>query len=195
MRSTTSPPTGSRSSRRRPRTFAALGIACAAAFLAPSAGAGASASAATVTPKTTTFAGRIVSGTGSYAKLRGSVKLVLSSSAGLLRPPGPKPSTYGFTLTLSAPSCAGRAHCVSLHGKIIGGALGLSRIPDVGASYTLEGSGRVGPLGQVTATGTSHSLGFIARGRFPLHLQLRRGAGTLTIDAQGPLTKGFSSPF
>jgi hypothetical protein len=192
MRSTPPPSTRSRSRRACARPLASVALlACTAALLASTGGAG----AATVTPKTTTFTGRIVSGTGSYAKLRGNVRLVLRSSSGVVRPPGPRPSTYGFTLTLSAPSCAGRAHCAQLHGRITGTALGLLRIPDAGTAYTLKGSGSVGPLGQLTATGTSHSLGFIAHGRIPLRLTLRRAAGTLTIDAQGPLANGFSSPF
>ncbi|HEU0318258.1 MAG TPA: hypothetical protein VFR49_13065, partial [Solirubrobacteraceae bacterium] len=176
--------------RRRPPALAAAAVTALAALLAAFAALAGSPAAGAAAGPTTTFTGRIVSGTGRYVHVRGTVRLVLRTSS---RP-------LAFRLTLSAPSCAGGAvpapqRCVALSGTIAGTAVSTRHNPDVGASFALAGHGRVAPLGAVSATGQTGSLGFIARGRFPLSLRLRTSAGSLAITAQGPLVKGFSSPF
>ncbi len=172
--------------RRRPpaRAVAALIALAALTVLAGSPAAGAA------TGPTTTFTGRIVSGTGRYVHLRGTVRLVLRTSSNPL----------AFRLTLRAPTCAGprlpaSQRCVALSGTITGTAVSTRHNPDVGASFALTGHGHVGPLGTVSASGSTGSLGFIARGRFPLRLSLRTSSGSLAVTAQGPLVKGFASPF
>jgi hypothetical protein len=147
---------------------------------------------ATAAAKTTIFSGSIVSGTGSYRHARGAVRVVLHGSS----------TTTGrtFKLTFSGPSCASQtlrapSRCVSLTGTATGKVAQAPVIPDIGAQYALSGSGRVKPLGGVRVTGTTHGLGFIARGRYPLSVTLRNSAGGVTITAAGPLTTGSSSPF
>jgi type 1 fimbria pilin len=150
--------------------------------------------------KTVRFSGRIVSSGGRYAALRGNVRLVMTSSSGT-GSQAPAPTTIAFTVTLSGPAChtqvvKAQHRCVSLHGTLRGDAKAApQRIPDVGREFALGADGRVKPLGKVVATGTTSSLGFVATGRFPLTLQLSGPAGQVTIDAQGPVVKGFSSPF
>ncbi len=170
--------------RRRPPALAAAAVTALAALVALAALPGSPAAGAAAGP-TTTFTGRIVSGTGRYVHLSGTVRLVLRTSS----------SPLAFRLTVSAPSCAGRARCVALTGKIAGTAVSTRHNPDVGASFALAGHGHLAPLGAVSASGETGSLGFVARGRFPLSLRLRTSAGSLAITAQGPLVKGFSSPF
>ncbi|MGI8800929.1 MAG: hypothetical protein ACR2KV_01985 [Solirubrobacteraceae bacterium] len=187
----TSTPMNLRRLRVGRRPLAGTGFACAVAVAAALAG-GVPAGAAT-TVKTTIFTGAIVSGTGHYANYRGAVRLVL-------RAPAATTSRLPFTLTLSGPACSGQAlhaprHCVSLAGKLTGSAFVSMSNPDVGRSFALTALGKITPLGHVSVTGTSHSLGFIAHGRIPLSLHLRSSAGGLTITAQSPQVNGFSSPF
>ncbi|MCA1690574.1 MAG: hypothetical protein LC720_09180 [Actinobacteria bacterium] len=143
-------------------------------------------------PKQTVFTGRIGAATGGYAKLRGSVRIVVRSH--------PASTGAGFTLTLSAASCPTRpvrtrTRCASLSGRVTGTATARPRRPaDVGTTVALTGTGSVSPLGRVFATGTATGPGFIARGRLGLTLSLRTSAGRLTIVAQGPLVPGFTPP-
>lgn len=148
--------------------------------------------------KTVRFSGRIVAASGRYTNLYGTVRLVLRSSGTVSQVPA---STIAFALTLSGPPCktqvikAGR-RCAPLHGTLSGDARAAPlTVPDAGRQFRLGGHGRVAPLGKVTAAGATSSLGFIASGRFPLSLRLTSPAGRVTIDAQGPPVKGFSSPF
>ncbi len=142
--------------------------------------------------KQTRFSGGIVSGTGAYAHLRGTVRLVLRAST----------TTTGraFSLAFSGPSCASQtlpstSRCVVLAGSASGKVAQAPVIPDIGAQYALAGSGRVAVLGRVRVTGMTRGIGFIAHGRFPLTLTLHNSAGGVTIMAQGPVMSGFSSPF
>jgi len=182
--------------RRHLRWPAAVGFAV--CLLLPSA-TSTPVSAAASRVKTTSFTGAIVAGTGRYANLRGAVDLRL---AGAPTEVGPS-AGHGFTFTiaLSGPPCAGRParpprRCVSLAGSVRG-SVGVTapRIPDVGRLFLLKSRGRVAPLGEVLASGTTSAIGFIAHGRFPLRLQLMTAAGSITIRALGPLMPGFSSPF
>jgi hypothetical protein len=142
--------------------------------------------------RTTVFTGKVVSATGHYASLRGSVRLVARSHAAA--------SGTAFTLALTGPPCRPRSapastRCVSLAGRVTGTARAQPRRPaDVGTQLALTGTGRVTPLGMVSVTGTAAGPGFIARGRPALTLSLRTSAGRLTITAQGPLVPGFTPP-
>lgn len=194
------PPLASTPPRAARRLAGATTLIAAAALLAPPALPPAGAAHASATAKSTPFSGRIISGTGRYANLRGTVSLVLlaSTKAPVATSSG---TTYLFTLTLSGPSCASHPvaaphRCAALSGRLTGSATsGPRRVPDVGTTYALTAGGAVKPLGRVSATGTTQGLGFIARGRIPLRLRLRNAAGGVTITAQGPLVPGFSSPF
>jgi hypothetical protein len=175
--------------RRSVRRRAAVGLVLAGGLLASLGGPDQTLATAT---KTTVFTGRIASATGGYAKLRGSVRLVVRSH--------PASTGTAFTLTLSAPSCPTRpvrpgTRCVALSGHVAGVATARPRRPaDVGTTVALAGNGSVGPLGRVSAAGTATGPGFIARGRPGLTLSLRTSAGRLTIVAQGPLVPGFTPP-
>ena len=196
QRMATAPP----GSRPRVRPAAALVLTGVVTLVAALAAAGAPAGAAA--GPTTQFSGQITSASGRYANLRGAVRLVLGATTAPPATPGPAPSpqTRGFTLTFSAPPCSAQhlkapRRCVVLHGTVTGTALAAPRNPDVGTTFVMTGNGRVAPVGVVSASGITSSLGFIARGRFPLTLRLRTARGQITIIARGPVVKGFSSPF
>lgn len=192
------PPT----SRSRVLVAAAVVLIAAATLLAALAAAGAPAGAAAAAGPTTHFSGQITGASGRYGNLRGTVRIVLHAATVATVTPGPaaSPRPLGFTMTITAPPCSAQhvnasRRCASLHGSVTGTALAAPHIPDVGTTFVLSGHGRVAPLGAVSTSGTTHSLGFIAHGRFPLTLSLRTAHGRITVTAQGPLVNGFSSPF
>jgi hypothetical protein len=68
------------------------------------------------------------------------------------------------------------------------------RVPDTGTSFTIMASGKLKPLGPVSATGTAQGTGFIARGYASMQLTLTAGNGTVTYQAQAGPVGGFTSP-
>ena len=86
-----------------------------------------------------------------------------------------------------------KPHHLALNGEVSGKFLLAPGIPDVGSSQTLIGSGTVTPLGQVSASGTMKSPGFIARGRTTGTLNLSNANGSVTIQLTGPLKPGFAT--
>jgi hypothetical protein len=67
--------------------------------------------------------------------------------------------------------------------------------PDVGGEQALQGTGKIKPLGQVRASGTLHTPGFIAQGFTTASLVLTSPHGTVTLSLMGTMSQpGFSSP-
>lgn len=144
--------------------------------------------AAAVAPARDSFTGSIIGATGRFAGERGAVALVTVPAAGQ----GVRP----LKLTLRGSGCtAGSRRCVELTGSLSGTlALGPVRVPDVGSRLTIAASGRIKPIGLVSATGTVQGTGFIARGRETLDLRLRAPRGTITVRAVSARVPGFTSP-
>jgi hypothetical protein len=102
--------------------------------------------------------------------------------------------TRTATLEISGRRCHGAQACVRLTGTLTGRLTRMSTIPDVGESFALSASGRVRPLGHVSATGQVHGTGFIMRGHETLTLRLSNSRGEVDLQAQSPLVPGFTSP-
>ena len=67
--------------------------------------------------------------------------------------------------------------------------------PDIGGAQTLQGTGKVRPLGAVDASGTLHTPGFVARGNTTGSLTLEDNRGSVTLHLVGTMTRpGFSGP-
>ena len=86
-----------------------------------------------------------------------------------------------------------KPHHVALNGEVSGKFWLAPSIPDVGPSQALTGSGTVSPLGQVSASGTFRSPGFVARGRATGTFHLSNTNGSVTIELTGPLEPGFAT--
>ncbi len=83
---------------------------------------------------------------------------------------------------------------LALNGSIGGPNSSTVTNPDVGASLSLDGSGRVAPLGQVSSTGSLHMTGFIKTGHATGTLTLEGPKGSVTLALEGPSQAGFSGP-
>lgn len=83
---------------------------------------------------------------------------------------------------------------VRLTGTIRGIYSYLREVPDVGQGFTLVGSGRVFPLRNVQASGTFHTLGFMASGNARGRLTLRSPRGSIILALLGPKQRGSSPP-
>jgi hypothetical protein len=81
-----------------------------------------------------------------------------------------------------------------LVGQITGTWSTVLRVPDIGGEQSLSGSGAVRPLGDVQATGTLGTPGFIRQGRATAVLHLSNARGSIEIDLTGPIQPGFSPP-
>jgi hypothetical protein len=67
-----------------------------------------------------------------------------------------------------------------------------SPVPDVGATYTLQTSGKLAGLGRANVSGSINSLGFIAYGHARGTMLVAVAGGTLTLELTGPTQRGFS---
>jgi hypothetical protein len=85
-------------------------------------------------------------------------------------------------------------HVVHLHGQIFGIWSTQPTLPDTGTTQLLHGGGMVSPLGQVQASGTLHTPGFVATGHTTGMLTLRSGKNSVTLSLIGPTQPGFSRP-
>jgi hypothetical protein len=72
---------------------------------------------------------------------------------------------------------------VPLSGGFQGKFVDVDKIPDVGASFTFSGSGRVHKIGSVALSGSAHTLGFIIR-IHPVHgtFVLTGAHGSVTVQ-------------
>ena len=106
------------------------------------------------------------------------------------------PSAAGAVLQTFDDQIVVTSSFVKLNGTINGQYSLAPAVPDIGATYMLNGSGTVGDLAAVTASGTIKLPGFIARGRATGTLMLTGASpgDTLTLALTGPLERGFG-PF
>jgi hypothetical protein len=86
------------------------------------------------------------------------------------------------------------AHVVALHGPLTGSLTANPTIPDVGGSFTFNGSGRLRRLGETHATGTFHTPGFISSGETTASLILTTPRGTIDVELTSGAQAGFSGP-
>jgi hypothetical protein len=134
------------------------------------------------------FTGRITAATGALRGRGGQLSVDLNA------PPSTAPHRR-LALTNHAAGCRNAAHCLELGGTVHGTLSRESgRIPDVGSSFAVRATGKLRPLGTVSATGTVHGTGFIAQGYEQLRLSVMTPHGTLTITARSGLVPGFTSP-
>jgi hypothetical protein len=80
----------------------------------------------------------------------------------------------------------------TVHGKATGPTP--PPIPDLASSESLEGKGRLSPLGQIHFSGTLHGTGFIAKGPETGTLTLTNKKGSVTLKLVGPTVNGFTPP-
>jgi hypothetical protein len=64
---------------------------------------------------------------------------------------------------------------------------------DSGITYTLSGTATFADLGDVTVSGTVHSVGFIREGRASGELTFTNANGSVTVKLVGPKQPGFSA--
>lgn len=154
-------------------------VAGAAALLAPMAfGAGRSPAIAGPRPAAGTFSGTITSGTGRYAGDQGHVVV---RDGGLV-------SHASGQLIISGRACHGARYCLALSGSPAGSLkLRGHPIPDTGFTFTVRGTGRVAPLGQVTVSGLLQVPGFVACGRQTMNLTLSGTRGRVKVTVATPL--------
>jgi len=169
------------------------------------AGLAASATARTTSAVTRTFAAHILSGTGRYAKATGAMLIELTLTPSEASPPrtgvGPEflvtASLFGDGCTHRSRRPAGRP-CLTVSGTVGGLA---SREPparpigDVPGVFLVSGaSGKISPLGMVSAQGTLRGTGFVPEGRPNAWLALTGPSGSISIGGDGPLVGGFELP-
>ena len=82
---------------------------------------------------------------------------------------------------------------VPLSGSFQGQFVDVDKIPDVGATFTETGSGRVRKIGQFSVNGTIHTIGFIQVGTVQGKFVLKGPGGTITIKLTAlEHSRGFS---
>jgi hypothetical protein len=134
------------------------------------------------------FIGTITSGTGRFSGDKGAVTVQVI--------PGPRQgSVQPVTLVIAPSACPSGGRCVLLRGRVSGTMRAAGEpMPDVGVTLQFSCSGRVAPVGRVSATGTIHGTGFIRSGREWLRLKMSGRGGTVLIDALSGLVPGFTRP-
>jgi hypothetical protein len=71
---------------------------------------------------------------------------------------------------------------VPLSGTLQGQFVDVDKIPDVGATFTLSGSGHVRGIGSVSTKATIHTIGFIQIGPVQGTVVLKGAKGTITVN-------------
>jgi hypothetical protein len=84
-----------------------------------------------------------------------------------------------------------QGHSIQPSGTIRGTLTVQRGIPDVGNTDVIRGQGRLRTLGQVQASGSVQTTGFIAVGRAEGSLRLTGAKGSVTLVLQGPKQSGF----
>lgn len=133
------------------------------------------------------FAGAIGPGSGAFSGASGHVKVALVPGAG-------SGNVRRVVVTLSGHLCR-RGRCRTIGGRLHGSlARPAHQVPDTGQRFTLQLTGKVAPLGTVSANGRVNGTGFIARGHETLVVTISVPRGALSLSAQSPLVPGFTSP-
>ncbi len=147
-------------------------------------------------PTTRSYSAHVASGTGRFARATGTLRVTLKATRTKV---GTGPvgggTRYTVSITVRSSPCGAATKgrpCPFLSGTLSGSGISQSRPPDIGQRIVLTASGRVSPLGAVTASGAYTGTGFIARGRRSIELRLRSKAGDLSISGVGPLVPGFT---
>ncbi len=133
------------------------------------------------------FQGTVISATGAYAGEGGRAEVTVQTRGGGTRRP--------VKLAFRSLPCQGSPQCVQLDGTLAGTIEARARgVPDTGRVLTVSATGRLTTLGAVTAAGTAHGTGFIARGHELLDLTLINRSGRITLRGISRSVGGFSSP-
>jgi hypothetical protein len=132
-----------------------------------------------------TFQGSVASASGAYAGEGGRAGIsVQVRGSGVKRP---------VKLVFHSLPCQGAPQCVQLDGTLTGEiTAGPRGVPDTGRSFSVMATGRLTTLGRVTATGTGHGTGFIARGHELLDLTLISRSGRITLRSVSGTVRGFT---
>jgi len=103
--------------------------------------------------------------------------------------------------TISSPAAAAGPHVyqnvqhIMLDGQLSGTWSNLPSPPDTGKIQTLNGTGKVSPLGDLQAGGTLHMPGFIASGKTTGEFTLTDNHGSITFRLVAAQSQpGFSDP-
>lgn len=144
--------------------------------------------------KSTVFHGRIHSATKIYARLRGAVRLILTSSGG----PTPDPilgiPSYSLTVAVRGSKCIHGApgRCVTLTGTLSG----VGNVNGASAYEVGPLQGRVSRLGELNAAGgLIEREGPAGRRRLFFVLVMEGKRGSIDIHAISPIVPEASSPF
>lgn len=174
-----------RSRSRRGHVVAAVS-ACAASVAAGVCSAAVGSTGLTV-PAADSFSGHITLAAGEFTDERGQATI-------LLEPDHSGAATPQLTLVLDGRRCGKAKHCIRLIGELTGTLIARPTIPDAGPSFTIDASGMIQPLGQVSATGSVRGTGFVVYGYERLHLTLSMPAGFVVLHARSGRVPGFTSP-
>lgn len=85
-----------------------------------------------------------------------------------------------------------QARVPHLLGQVFGFMTSPASLPDVGRRFDFQGSGWVGPLGQVHLKGSLTTPGFVANGHAGGLLTLSNAKGSVTLQLTGPPQSGFA---
>jgi hypothetical protein len=157
-------------------------------------------------PPTRSYAGRIVAGTGAYAKVaaRMTVSLALVKTGEAKSPHLQAEKMllplYAVMISFRGAKCHTHAHrarkCLVLTGTLHGEAEEeTSRVPvsdQPERIRVISSSGTITGLGAVTATGSFEGTGFVPKGTRSLRLEILTKRGTVRVTANGPLVPGFT---
>jgi hypothetical protein len=134
-------------------------------------------------PLQSEFSYKVVAATGMYRQLadqQGSLHLDLVAAANAPR--------GTFTMTIASKVVQQEPLAGAGHGNYSKPFT----IPDVGATYNMQGVADLAPLGQVAVTGSIHSLGFISAGQAAGTLTFINAQGSVTVSLLGPVQPGFA---
>jgi hypothetical protein len=140
------------------------------------------------TPVADTIHATVIGATGRFSGDGGSATVLLQRGA------GPRYATTALTISLQGVSCRSPQHCLHLAGRLIGQMTPQRSLTDVGHSYVLSASGKMSPLGHVTASGAAAGTGFIRSGHTRLTLTLHSSRGAVTLNGQSPEVPAFTQP-
>jgi len=179
----------------RPRVSVRRALACAGALGMIALQQAAGTSASTDVGRTTrTYAAKILSASGSYARASGRITITLTLDQ--IGPAG-QGGEYTVLITLRGAGCGTRARrgCLTLSGTIRGRGESRRVNPDIAPEIAIKAaSGQIRPLGRVSARGELRGTGFIATGHRTSRITLTARHGSLSVYGEGPRVRGFTAP-